>query len=791
MVLEVPPIKGSEYLDVLMLEKFWNQLDTVFRKRINVFPGGAAAFFEAKGLSWHLVGRVTFHLAENRRDEKKPFAFLATYSSGISATSKVQHLPLGRAIEEYSGAKNHSALLRLLQPVQEAAGKSKLIRDLVDSGKIYHPQSWKIEEAYQFLREIPTLEQCGLQIRVPNWWKPATPPRPSVRVILGGKKESLMGAGSLLDFDVQLSIDGEEITPEEWKKIQSTAQGLVFLKGRWVEVDKGRLDELLAHWKKVESSEKGITFLQGLRMISGASIGRGDLSEGGATEWTKIEAGTWLESLLNQMRDPAEVKSLEKISGLEAELRPYQKKGVAWLWLMHRLGLGACLADDMGLGKTIQILAFLIHLKKQGGVSMPSLLVAPASLLGNWQAEASRFTPSLRVKIVHPSQSGFDGVKALPEGIDLVVTTYGMLSRQEWLLEQKWAVAILDEAQAIKNSSSIQSKMVKRLQASTRIALTGTPVENSLGDLWSLFDFVSPGLLGNSREFSDFIKRQTSSPKHFAPLRNLTRPYLLRRLKTDPKVISDLPEKTEIKTFCSLSKKQAILYKQAVEELGTLLEEVDGVKRRGILFAFLTRFKQICNHPDHWTSSGEFEKKESGKFLRLEELISEIASRQEKVLVFTQFKEMVAPLNRFLAGIFQRTGLTLDGTTAIGERKKRVAEFQREEGPPFFVLSLKAGGVGLNLTEASHVIHFDRWWNPAVENQATDRAFRIGQKRKVMVHKFVCQGTIESRIDQLIDEKKNLAEEITGGGAEKILTEMDNDEILRFVSLDLKSAVAE
>jgi non-specific serine/threonine protein kinase len=332
---------------------------------------------------------------------------------------------------------------------------------------------------------------------------------------------------------------------------------------------------------------------------------------------------------------------------------------------------------------------------------------------------------------------------------------------------------------------------VKELKGDARVALTGTPVENRLSDLWSLFDFLNPGLLGGPRQFSDLVKRLNSQEqKDYGPLRTLVRPYILRRLKTDRKIISDLPDKTEVTAFCGLSKRQAALYAQAVAELATQLQTTSGIERKGLVLATLMRLKQICNHPSQLASDGTYDPAHSGKFLRLREIAEELAERQEKALVFTQFREITAPLSEFLEKVFGRPGLVLHGQTPVGKRRELVEAFQRDEGPPFFVLSLKAGGTGLNLTAASHVIHFDRWWNPAVENQATDRAFRIGQKRNVLVHKFVCRGTVEDRIDDLIRQKTALAGDLLGeSGGEVLLTEMNDDQLLRFVSLDITKAV--
>jgi len=378
-------------------------------------------------------------------------------------------------------------------------------------------------------------------------------------------------------------------------------------------------------------------------------------------------------------------------------------------------------------------------------------------------------------------------------GCDAMLTTYQFLQRTEAWQVHPWSVVILDEAQAIKNPGSASTKAVKRLQAPTRIALTGTPVENRPGDLWSLFDFLNPGLLGGSGAFADVVKRCAKSNEGFAPLRRLVKPYILRRMKTDKSIITDLPDKIETKAFCGLTKRQATIYAKLVDQLAKMLadKEMEPIKRQGLVLGFLLKFKQICNHPSHWNGDGAWNSEDSGKFTRLAEICSELAERRERALIFTQFAETCDPLARFLANVFGREGLILHGGTSVKKRPELVEAFQQPGGPPFMVISVKAGGTGLNLTAASHVIHFDRWWNPAVENQATDRAFRIGQKKNVFVHKFVCQGTIEERIDSLIEEKMGLAHDLIGdgAGAEKLLTAMSSEELLSFVALDVNSAI--
>jgi superfamily II DNA or RNA helicase len=798
-----PPMRGGEYLNAEVLARLWRSLDELVRLEIARHPQGAAAWLKESHPLWRMVGRVTFHLAENKRHPTHPFAFMASYASRISSQSRVQHLPLGRALQEYAGAGNKPALLNLLSPVQKAAEKSPFVRELVDTSRIFKALPWTPAEAYRFLKDAPACEAAGVVVRLPDWWKGGRPPRPRVSVRVGENRSAGLGADTLLDFSVERTLDGEPLTEAEWESLLHAADGLALVRGKWVEVDPEKMREALAHWKKVEmlSQRGGLTFFEGMRMISGFQSGAAGAEEGEAhaaeREWSGIQPGEWLEGVLAELRDPARLGAGEAIPGLQAQLRPYQAVGVNWLWFLARLGLGGCLADDMGLGKTLQMLAVLLKRKTDVSASaeakgLPNLLVVPASLLANWRAEIERFTPALSFVIVHPSEA--ETPQALlnsPAGrrADLVITTYGMLARLEVLRQREWNVAILDEAQAIKNAGTRQARAVKELKAKARFALTGTPVENRAGDLWSIFDFLNPGLLGSASAFTKFIRgRGDSDQPDYGPLRALTRPYILRRLKTDKRVIADLPDKTEVRAWCSLTKPQAALYQKAVSELAESLENADGIQRRGLVLAFIMRFKQICNHPSQWLGDGSYAPEGSGKFARLRELAEEIAERQEKALVFTQFREITDPLLAFLGEVFRRPGLVLHGGTAVAQRRKLVESFQRDDGPPFFLLTVKAGGTGLNLTQAAHVIHFDRWWNPAVENQATDRAFRIGQKQNVLVHKFVCRGTIEERIDAVLEDKKALSAELLEGGSEKLLTEMSNHELLRFVALDLSRA---
>jgi non-specific serine/threonine protein kinase len=789
-----PPMRGAEYLSPQGLKGIWFWFDDWVCAQIRR-QGGLGAFLEENAPRWHQAGRVCFHLAENRLDRDYPFAFMATYASALSSQrqGQIRHQPLARALHEYAGARNKQALIRLLSPVQRASESSALIRELIESGDLYHPLAWTPAEAYVFLKETPLYEQCGVIARLPNWWKKRT--RPQVNVTIGSVKQKKLDADALLDFKLGIALGDESLTKRELQALLAAQEGLVFIKGQWVEVDREKLAEALAHWKKVAAgvARDGLSFTEGMRLLAGApaDLGRPD-SLADDRQWAFVQAGPWLGSLLDELRAPETLKAIDPGSALKTQLRPYQRTGVSWLWLLSQLGLGACLADDMGLGKTMQIIALLLALKKRR-CKTPSLLVLPASLLANWKAELERYGPSLRCLFVHTSLMSKQEIEALASddraglaGIDLVLTTYGMLLRQSWLQAQDWRLLILDEAQAIKNPTSRQTRAIKKLNAASRIALTGTPIENRLGDLWSLFDFLCPGLLGSAARFKYFVKSLSARESdQYAPLRKLVRPYILRRLKTDKTIITDLPEITEVHAWCGLTKAQTALYQKEVIKLATSLETLDGMQRRGLVLACLMRFKQICNHPSQLLGDDRYDPGSSGKFARLAELCEEIASRQEKMLVFTQFRAITGPLASFLAEQFGRPGLALHGGTPVRQRKRLVDDFQQENGPPFFILSLKAGGTGLNLTEASHVVHFDRWWNPAVEKQATDRAFRIGQRSNVLVHKFVCQGTVEEKIDALITEKTALAGDILEGGAETLLTEMNNEELLQLVSLDV------
>lgn len=800
LVGAAPPMRGLEYLTAGLLRRLWVELCEYSAECGEGDPEGAQGWLRRLNPLAHQVGRVTFHLAENKRDAERPFAFLATYSHRVSTGAKPVHRPLAEALKQSVAEGDGGQLERLLEPVRRAAMESGLVGELLKSKRLFAPQAWTPAEAYRFLQESAVMESAGVVIRLPNWWAARRKVRPQVQVKIGTNAPSQVGLDSLLDFRPEVVIDGETLSETELRQLMQGAAGLQLLRGKWVQVDQERIREALNHWKKVRASHPdGLELVQGMRLLAGATISGAEQLAAGASEWTRFEAGGWLRETLQRMRTAEGLTDCQPGRDLQATLRPYQVRGVQWLWFMMELGLGACLADDMGLGKTIQILDLLLQRKRQSGHggSVPSLLIVPASLLGNWRQEAARFAPSLAVCVVHGSEMPAEELQRRakdPEkgfaDCDLVVISYGMVRRQAWLKQVTWSMIILDEAQAIKNSEAAQTKAVKGLRSQRRLVMTGTPIENHVGELWSLFDFCSPGLLGGVTEFRRYLKRlsEQGDGQAYAGLRRLVQPYILRRQKTDPEISRDLPEKIEMRAECGLTPQQASLYAEVVAGLKQQLKRVDGMQRRGLVLSSLLRFKQICNHPAQYLETGEYLPEHSAKFERLRQLCEPIRARQEKVLVFTQFQSLCEPLAEFLRGVFGQPGLVLHGGTAVKRRSELVKEFQGDVNRSFFVISLKAGGAGLNLTAASHVVHFDRWWNPAVENQATDRAFRIGQQRNVLVHKFVCRGTVEERIDQMISDKRELASQILDGEGAVKLTEMGDDELLKFVSLDLERA---
>ena len=776
---KAPYLKGAEYLTFSWVEAAWERLNQAFAKMIRSYKGSVAELFATHNPDVHLVGRVFFHLVESKKEEY-PFAFLATYASEVSTNGKSKHLPLKNALVDYG--ENSRKLLELLSTVHKASEKSAFISEIVETGEIFHPLSLSSEEAYTFLKEIPLYEEAGILCRMPNWWKnKAASLKMSVSV--GEKTPSRLNLKALVDFNAEMFLGGEAMNVDELRKLLSEAEGLVLIKGKWVEVNHQRLMETLKAYEQAQKlmDKTDLSMIEALRFQLTAPKVLNLSKEACEIEVTN---GEWLNSVLNKLTNPETIETVASGEAFKANLRTYQERGLNWLHYMKTLGLGACLADDMGLGKTVQVIALLNYVK--GQKYEKSLLIVPASLIGNWISEIMKFAPSLSCYVIHPSENkGLElNANVLTRDYDLYITTYGMLSKHEWLKTMTWDSVILDEAQAIKNPGTKQTKSVKQLQASYRLAMTGTPIENRLADLWSLFDFLNKGLLGSAKEFSTFTKILQENEEGYSHLKQVVSPFILRRLKTDKTVISDLPEKIEMKTYSTLTKKQVVLYNKIVNDLKKKLEATgDGIERKGLVLSSLMKLKQICNHPDQFMGQNDYAEAESGKYARLREICETIYEKRERVLVFTQFREITEPLNRFLETLFAHKGLVLHGGTAVTKRKDLVAKFQGAEYVPFMVLSIKAGGVGLNLTSANHVIHFDRWWNPAVENQATDRAFRIGQKKNVIVHKFITKGTIEEKIDLMIEDKTQLLQEIIPDSQENWITELDNKQLLNLFKL--------
>jgi non-specific serine/threonine protein kinase len=776
-----PYFQGFEYLNPDCLVYHWSKLNDFFHIEIKKHKGSVESFFLKYSPDVHLVGKIYFHLVE-QKSESSSFAFMATYSVGLNKKNQAQHRPLQYALTEFEN--DQDKLLELLSTVSIASKESEFLKNLLDSGELFYPLHFSPDESFQFLKEIPLYENAGILCRIPNWWRSGKKSA-SLSISFGEKKQtSLLGLNSLIDFQAKIKIGDVKLTSAEAEEILKQSEGLALIKGKWVVVDREKLSQSLENWEKATDllADENIPLSDALRMLMGRH--GHSFSDILSSDNVEIGIGDWLKEIMNKMQNPELLKETRVTKDFKAELRPYQQAGLNWLTLLDSLRFGACLADDMGLGKTIQILALFNSLRKKKNYTT-SLLVLPASLIHNWASEFEKFAPRIKFIIAHPG-GGKDilGKNTSPDQIpswDIVITTYGFIKRYKWIQDYQWNYIILDEAQAIKNAGTAQTKAVKNLISCNRIVLTGTPIENRLSDLWSLFDFLNPGMLGSKTEFSRFIKQN----EDHGALRQVISPYILRRLKTDKNVISDLPDKIEVNSFSRLSRTQHLLYQQQVDLLKNSLENSEGgMKRKGLVLSSLIKFKQICNHPDQYLGNTTYKPIESGKFERLREICETIYEKREKVLIFTQFKEIIEHLETFLEDVFERKGLVLHGSTAVSKRKKLVDRFQSDEYVPFFILSIKAGGTGLNLTAANHVVHFDRWWNPAVENQATDRAFRIGQKKSVVVHKFITEGTIEEKIALMLIEKKTLSDEVLeSSGESSFITEMDDKELIDLFSL--------
>lgn len=677
----------------------------------------------------------------------------------------------------------------VLTVLGQAAGYSEGV-----SGSLRVPGSTGFEldhgGAFHFLTsEVPALQDLGITLMLPAWWLDGGKiAKPALRIKAASPKmkaKAQLSLEALVDYDVRLALGGMELSVEEIKALARLKEPLVQVRGQWMLVDQQQLARALAFLEK--GLQMRISARQALTMGLNAESGWPGLPGMSGLPVESVDLDGWLGQLAEQLQGRQELQELPPPAGFRGDLRPYQKRGYTWLDFQRRWGLGACLADDMGLGKTIQALA-IIQKEREAGESRPVLLVCPTSVVNNWKKEAERFTPDLPMLVHHGSdRRKMEHFKQAASHQAIVVSTYSLLQKDiAFIQDIHWAGVILDEAQNIKNPETRQARAARALQADYRVALTGTPVENHAGELWSLMEFLNPGLLGSQGDFKNRYHRpiQIYNDEEAARrLKTVTGPFIMRRLKTDRSIISDLPDKVEIKEYCTLTREQASLYQAVVDDTLKKIESSEGIERKGLVLATLTRLKQVCNHPAHFMADGSPLPGRSGKLERLMEIMEQVLERGEKTLVFTQYAEMGAMLQTSLQEHFAREALFLHGGLSKKKRDEMVARFQGEtRGPDIFILSLKAGGSGLNLVEASNVVHFDRWWNPAVENQATDRAFRIGQTRNVMVHKFIVAGTLEERIDEMMERKSALAGQIVGTG-EKWLSELSNAEIRNLIAL--------
>lgn len=659
------------------------------------------------------------------------------------------------------------------------------------------------DEAYTFLRETSLLlEESGFGVLVPQWWgRRGAANRLGARLKLRPTQKQAPAGGiggmsfaRIVTVDWDLALGDETLTLKELERLAKLKLPLVQIRGQWAVLDPQQIEAAIKFWEAQQKTATELSLPEALRMLLGQQESIAGVGVAG------VSADGWLADLVEGLRtSTAQMTLLPQPPAFDGQLRPYQQRGFSWLAFLRRWGFGACLADDMGLGKTAQTIAYLLDARPGDAVVArrlnPALVICPTSVVGNWQREIGRFAPSLRVMVHHGGERrrGEDFAEAARQH-DVVISSYALARRDaELLLAIDWSDVILDEAQNIKNPSAKQTQTIRKLPAEFRIALTGTPVENRLSELWSIMHFLNPGYLGSQSDFQARFARpieKAGDEQAAQQLRSLTQPFILRRLKTDPTVIQDLPDKLEMTTYCTLTAEQATLYQAVVEDSLQQVEESEGIERRGLVLSTLLKLKQVCNHPAQFLADGspatlpsaDGTEHRSGKLARLNEMLEEALAEGDRALIFTQFAEMGELLKRQLQAAFGQEVLFLHGGTPLKKRDEIVARFQSRRGPALFVLSLKAGGTGLNLTAANYVFHFDRWWNPAVENQATDRAFRIGQTRNVQVHKLVCAGTLEEAIDDLIERKKALAEAVVGAG-EGWLTELSTADLRELLTL--------
>lgn len=797
----------ASYLDELSsnwLDEQFAHFTQLFKNEIVNYPRAITDYYQEKGLSFAVSGQIFFHLAESKL-EPYPFAFMASYTE--LENGRVQHYALAHALEKYK--HDQAYILQLISSLSTLEKESSLIRKLMSTGELFQPIYFTDEEAYQFLQELELYERVGIRAKVPRWWTRVHQP---AKVQLKVETGAAFSKDKLLAFRPEIEYNGITVSPDELEEFLHMSEGLHAFKETWIEVDHKRITELLAKANDLhEQTRGGLSLLDSLQLA------------------TKNQDFLDISCVLNYFK-----QALNKLttcenytvpSTLHARLRAYQLQGYQWLRAMDKLNLGVILADDMGLGKTLQIIAYLDALRTQkessalatgdgnDGNEAPLangaddalapaaapvtaddapvlaqksaarsqqkvLIVMPSSLLANWEEELKKFAPYAPFVTYHG--------KTRTIGPFITLTSYGMLKREAALLQQQWDVVILDEAQAIKNTSSQQAKAVKVLHSRMKIALTGTPIENDLMDLFSIFDFILPGYLGSAYSFQKYARMLETKTHGYQQLQQATAPFIMRRVKTDKAIIHDLPKKMEHKEYIDLTPKQAALYRKTLAAFKKAIEDTTNqTDRRGMIFTTLTHLKQITNHPSQYSGNDVYKPSESGKFIRLAQLVEEIYNARERVLIFTQYKEIIPHLSAFLCDTLGRSvqPLVLHGGVNPQARQNVVNAFNGDSYHPFMILSLRAGGVGLNLTGANHVIHFDRWWNPQIEKQASDRAYRIGQTKDVMVHYFICRQTLDMSIDALLEKKKELSTSAIAENKAPSLTTLSNKELFEFFGL--------
>lgn len=640
-------------------------------------------------------------------------------------------------------------------------------------------------EADTFLREYAELlEQAGVGVILPAWWN--EPERRLGARLTAGTEASTatesavggIGADQLCDVRWDVVLGGDRLSEAELEELAAVKRPLVRVRGEWVSLQESDIEKALELYE--ESGDGEMTVAEALQSDTELA----DTDPGLPVVDRQFE-GVLADLFDTNIEDW--VDAVETPPGFNGQLRPYQERGLGWISYLEAVGFGGCLADDMGLGKTIQVLARLVEERANGQSPGPTLVISPLSVVGNWKHEAHEFAPQLNTHVYHGTdRTSGDRLTDVLADHDMIVTTYGVIRNDiDELQEIQFHRVVLDEAQKIKNTGAKRTQAIRALSARHRFALTGTPVENRLSELWSIMEFCNPGLLGSETAFRDTFARpieRYGDERKTDQLRHLIRPFVLRRSKTDETVIDDLPAKIEKKEYCNLTEEQATLYKAATDELLGEVEQASDMQRRGKVLQLISALKTICNHPRQYHEDGSQLTGRSGKLDRLEDLATEILASDDRALVFTQYTSMAELIRQHLQQHLGRRVLYLHGGTPQQKRDEMVAEFQSPDGPPFFLLSLRAGGTGLTLTAASHVIHYDRWWNPAVEDQATDRTYRIGQTDDVHVHKLICEGTVEEAIDRTIEQKRELAEQVLAEG-EEWLTELSNEELRDIVTL--------